>query len=158
MNWTRYAPLSKVCLLSQRGQWPRLPSKSVIPLFFPYTMDTFKSPHINYATGRTAKKCVWFPAEPREFSPLRLAHPAFYSVSLGGCYPWIKRLGREADLSPHLVRLLRMSGVPPLLFVMPACCAQRTLYLEGRALFSQLIFKEIILTMSQCMFETACSK
>lgn len=59
----------------------------------------------------------------------------------------VKRLGREADHSPHLVPSLRMSGVSPLLPLMPSCRAQGILYLDRKALFSQLFLKKYIRTV-----------
>jgi hypothetical protein len=64
---------------------------------------------------------VRFPVGTRDFSLLYSvqtssgAHPTSYPMGIGGSFPEVKRLGREADHSPPSSAVVKKAGtIPPL--------------------------------------------
>jgi hypothetical protein len=64
---------------------------------------------------------IRFPTGARDFSLLRNvhtgsgAHPASYPMGSVGCFPGVKRQGREADFSPpSTVEVMNGGAIPPL--------------------------------------------
>jgi hypothetical protein len=64
---------------------------------------------------------VRFPAQKKDFSLLHSAQmgseakPASYTIDSGGCFHWVKRLGREGDhLLPSSAEVKNYGAIPPL--------------------------------------------
>jgi hypothetical protein len=109
MNGRGSALLSKVCLLLQRGQWPLFHSKSVICIFAPNIMDTFKTPHISFhimttlLVGRLRNVFDFQPSPVIFLLTDWLIQPSVRRLPVAVALR-VKRLGLEADHSPHLNR------------------------------------------------------